>query len=316
VPDLELLQQADVILGKCGGRPVLPDGLTVVPIQKSFLMPMVLTAGKSTVYTKEITGDARWALRAISSDAGSNGVTGVRIQIQLPNGRFLIGLNGQDVGQFAWVGSWRYAFDPEVEVDPGTKIQVTLTDTVGLGSDFVLNLLFEGCYKYYLKGGQRVEPGPSVARSPRAQGRINENILAPCYLLGEGPTIPEGFDDQTFTYSSELATLTIGGQLFSTLKLGIDTGYDFQLMRLLFDQQVDNTVTAGVVVARVRAGAGYALNDDFLDIWRYLNGAVAPHYWKVRGSDAIFVDLQLLDAAGAGDVTVQVHAEGIRRRKL
>ena len=149
--DLQLLKQADQVLSKCG-RPTIQGG-SIVPLYKAFLMPMVLQPNQSTVFTKEITGETIWGLRAISSDQTSAAVFGVRLQIQLPNGRFLIGNNGQDVGQFAWVGSYRYLMDPEVDCFPGSKIQVTLSDTVGLGAARPVNLLFEGAYKFVFRNG-------------------------------------------------------------------------------------------------------------------------------------------------------------------
>ncbi len=279
-------------------------------------MPMVLQPNQAKIFIKEISGETVWALRAISSDQGSASVVGVRMQIQLPNGRFLIGGNGQDIGQFAWVGSNRYHFDTEVDCQPGSKIQVTLTDMVGLEEAFACNLLFEGCYKFYLDDSPAASPVASMVDEPRYQGNVNENILAPCFLAGYGPVTPEGFRDSVFTYSSEMATLPLAGPLFTTLKIPIDSGLDFQLRRILVDIQQDETVTAGVILARFRAGAGYALNDDYIDVGRYLAGAEYPHDWKVRGGDAVFIDLQLADSAGAGVMTFTAHLEGVRRRKV
>ncbi len=312
--DLELLKQADFILSKCGGRRATPDAV-VVPIEKKFLVPMLLQPGQSQLFIKEITGDTPWELRGISSDQTSGTITGVRIQIQLPNGRFLIGGNGQDAGQFAWVGSYRYNVAPGVECNPGSKFQIVLTDMGNLEEPFAFNLVLDGCYNYYLKGG-RLEPVDSVAEELRYAGIVNENILAPCWMAGYGPVTPAGFDDDYFVYSSDVGTLTVGSTLFTTLKIPIDAGLDFQLRRMLPDVQVGAGVTAGVIRARLRAGAGYALSDDFSDLARYLTAVEAPHDWKVRGGDAVYVDLQLADGAGAGDLTMQMHLEGVRRRKL
>lgn len=313
--ELQLLREADEVLSLCGQRRSFPDGTTVVPFERKILMPMVLQPGASTVFTKEITGDTYFELRAISSDQRANQITGVRIQIQLPNGRFLIGQNGQDVGQFAWIGSWRYAIDPFIESSPGQKFNVILTDTVGLGAPFAMNLVFEGCDNYYLRGGRRVD-SPSVADQPRYSGLVNENILAPCYVAGFGPAVPDDSEDSLFTYSSDLATLPIAGPLFTSLKIPIDAGYDFRMNRILVDMQAANTVTAGVVLGRLRAGGGYALNDDYIDLAQYLAAAEYPHAWTVHGQDAIYIDLQLVDGAGTGSVTWRAHLEGVRRRRV
>jgi len=310
-----LLREADRVLSKCG-RPQV-RGAVAVPLFKAFLMPMVLQPNQSTVFTKEITGDASWTLRSISSSIGAaNAATGVRIQIQLPNGRFLIGLNGQDVGQFAWIGSWRYNLaDGAVECEPGAKIQVTLTDITGLANPYAVNLLFEGAYTYYLRGAG-FGAGDLASQMPRYQGVVNENILAPCSIAGEGPYTPEGFTDERFTYSSLQNSVTVtAANLSTTLKILIDAGYDFLCRRVLVDVTRDNTATAGEFLGRLRTGSGYALCDSFLDIARYLNGAEYPHDWMIRGEDAVYVDLNLADAAGTGNYNVQVHLEGVRRRR-
>ena len=224
--NLDLLQQADRVLTKCG-RPVL-SGAVAVPLYKAFTMPMVLQPGQSTVFTKEITGEVTWTLRAISSSVGATGAaTGVRIQIQLPNGRFLMGQNGQDVGQFAWIGSWRYNMDTGIECEPGSKIQVTLTDSIGLGAPYPVNLLFEGAYTFYLKGDLGLGSQALASALPRYQGIVNENILAPCWMGGYGPETPAGFVDERFTYSSLVNAVPVAGPTNTTLKISIDAGFDF-----------------------------------------------------------------------------------------
>ncbi len=311
--NLELLQQADRVLNKCG-RPVV-SGAVAVPLYRGFLMPMVLQPGQSTVFTKEITGEVSWMLRAISSSVGaSSAATGVRIQIQLPNGRFLIGQNGQDVGQFAWIGSWRYNMDTGIECEPGAKIQVTLTDTIGLTDPFVCNLLFEGDFSFYLKG---LGFGDNALASslPRYQGIVNENILAPCWMGGYGPETPDGYRDERFTYSSLINTVPIAGPTNTTLKISIDAGFDFLCRRILVDVTRDAGASAGAFVGRLRTGSGYALCDSFFDLARYIGGAEMPHDWKIRGEDAVYVDANLVDGAGTTNFYLQVHLEGVRRRR-
>ncbi len=311
-----LLREADRTLSKCG-RPQV-RGATAVPLFRGFLMPMVLQPGASTVFTKEITGDVTWTLRAISSSIGSSGApTGIRIQIQLPNGRFLIGQNGQDVGQFAWIGSWRYSFgDASVDCEPGSKIQVTLTDTrTAPDAAYAVNLLFEGAYTYYLKGDSGFTTSDLASQLPRYSGVVNENILAPCWVAGEGPYTPDGFTDERFTYSSLVNTVPIAGPTNTTLKIQIDAGYDFLCRRILVQVTRDAGATAGLFLARLRTGSGYALCDSFFDIARYINGAEYAHDWMIRGEDAVYVDANLVDTAGTGNFYLQVHLEGVRRRR-
>lgn len=313
-----LLAQADMVLSHCG-RPQFPDGLSCVPIPKSFLMPLVLQPGQSQIFTKEITGETNWALRAISCDQGMNSLKGVRLQIQLPNGRFLIAGNGEDVGQFTWVGSYRYLMDPELDCEPGTTIKVTLSDTSGLGAAFVCNLLFEGAYKYYVRDGQPVSVPMNLASSmPRYFGNLNENILAPCWLSGIGPSIPA--DCELFMYASGTpgvyapATVPLAGPTGTTLKIQMDAGRDFFVTRILVAVGGDATVTAASFVGRLRAGTGFALNDNLIDLARYLGGAEFVKLWRIQGGDEVVIDLNLVDQAGTGNATIQVFLEGARRR--
>lgn len=303
-------------MSKCGAFSYVRSG-AVLPLLRSFLMPMILQPNQTAVFIKEITGDTIWNLRSISSDQGSNSITGVRIQIQLPNGRFLFGGNGIDVGQFAWIGSWRYLMSPDLDCEPGSKIQVTLSDTIGLDSAVAVNLLFEGAYKFYFQGGNPIDWTAALASSvPRYQGIVNENILAPSYTAGFGLETPAGFQDDIFTYSSLPLTLTLGAPTTGTLKIPIDSGLKFHCRRMLFDVIAGSGVTAASWLGRIRTGDGYALNEDFIDLPRYLNGAEFAHDWVIQSGDLVYIDLALVDTAGAGTVSIQAHLEGVRRKRL
>ena len=59
--DLSLLQQAAGIMQKCGAFSYVQQG-AVLPLLKSFIMPMVLQPNTSITFTKEITGDTIWNL--------------------------------------------------------------------------------------------------------------------------------------------------------------------------------------------------------------------------------------------------------------
>jgi hypothetical protein len=327
---LEYLEQAQATLSKCGA-PVLPGGITAVPILRSFIMPMSLDPGGAVTFQKEITGRVPWELRAISSDQASASLVGIRMQIQLPNGRFLFGNNGIDVGQFAWVGSWRWLQDPGLRCEPGSKIQVTLTDTTsgGLSAATPVNLLFEGAFLHFVKGGEYPAPGSLASALPRYQGILNENILAPAWMSGEGLTTPDGFEDTYFIYSTPTpedqpaaTTWTVTGAAITTppnplpLEIQVEQAYDhFFVRRMLFDVQVTDTASA-IVLGKLRTGAGYVLNDNYIDLARYLGGAEFAGQWKIRGGDSIFIDVALADVTGTGTVTFQVHLEGFKRRKI
>jgi hypothetical protein len=279
---------------------------------------MILESGQTIVFMREIPGDTIWQLRAISSDQGMNSIKNIRVQIQFPNGRYLFGGNGQDIGQFAWIGSYRFLMDPSMDFEAGGKLKVTLTDTTagGHGSAQAVNLVFEGTYLYFLKGGQlAADPMKLASQLPRYQGTVNENILAPSWMTGAEPPVPSGYDQHDeFTFSSLVETFTIGTNANGELVVPIDEGYDFFCRKILADVQVTGTA-AGVVLGRLRTGTGNSFNDDFFDLATYLGGAEWPKDWKIRGRDEVIVDLQLADVVGAGTITFQIHLEGVRRRK-
>lgn len=319
---LELLRQMDAALSKCG-RPTLPGGVSCVPVVKDIMIPMILESGQTTVFMREIPGDTDWNLRAIQSDQGMNSVLNIRVQIQFPNGRYLFGGNGMDIGQFAGVGSYRFLMDPSMTFDPGGKLKVTLADTTpgGFGTPQAVNLDFQGAYLYFLKGGQLArDPMKLASQLPRYRGDCNENILAPCWMAGAEPQVPSGYDQHDkFTYSSPVQTFVIGTNQNGQLVIPIDEGYDFFCRRILADVQFiadQSGPPTGVVLGRLRTGTGYSFNDDFLDLRAYLCGAEWPKDWKIRGRDEVVVDLQLADVVGTGSITVQIHLDGVRRRKL
>jgi len=335
---LEYLKQADAILTKCG-RPILPGGVTAVPIYKGFLMPMVLAAGGGTagqravMLSKIIQGDTPWVLRAISSDVGSNSLIGVRIQIQFPNGRYLFGGNGIDLGQFCWVGSSRWLQDPELRIEPGGRINVTLVGNATTNQlDRPVNLLFEGAYLYFMKGGQLLPATGDlknlVSQWPRYQGTPNQNILAPCWRSNEGIRTPPGFSDEYWIYSSPdpqdagaQATWTISGAVIQspypqTIEIPIEPGSDFFVRRMLFDVSGTSLSVGATVYGRIRTGAGYALDQSYIELAGTLSGVEFAAHWKVHGGDSIYIDVFPQNYAGTGTVSIQVHAEGFRRYQV
>jgi hypothetical protein len=308
----------DAVLSKCG-RPTLPGGVTCVPLPKDMMVPMILESGQTTVFMREIPGDTIWRLLAIQSDQGMNSIKNIRVQIQFPNGRYLFGGNGQDIGQFAWVGSYRFLVAPSMDFEAGGKLKVTLTDTTpgGAGVSQAVNLDFQGAYLYFLQGGQLAnDPMKLASQLPRYRGDVNENILAPSWMTGAEPPVPTGYDQHDeFTYSSLVQTFTIGTNENGQLVIPIDQGYDHFCRRILTDVQFTGSAS-GTVLGRLRTGTGYSFNDDFFDLATYIGGAEWPKDWKIRGRDEVIVDFQLADVSGAGTITFQLHLVGVRRRKV
>ena len=317
MPDIQLLTQANAILSKCGRRQYTP-GQTAVLIPRGFLIQAAFVAGgqATQTITKEITGDTSWLLRAIS--ATSSNTTALALQIKEPNGKFLIS-NLQDVLQFAGYGSYRYLMAKELECPPGSQLQLTLQSTnTSIAQSFAI--MFEGAYKYSLKG---ISPalGSNIGDGPRVLGTPNQNILAPCYLQGYGPSTPDGCEDQEYIYSSS----NVAGVLVApvaltspnvTLQIQIDQNSDFICRRMLVDVTADPTVsTLGAFQVRPRTGNGYELSNDYFDIAQYIGSAQWAKDWTIAARDQVFFDVTLTDAVGTGNMYLTVYLEGVKRRK-
>ncbi len=335
--NLEYLKQADQILSPLTAR---AGGVSVVPLFRCFNLPMILQPGASVTFTKEIeSGGAPWELRAISQVVSGDGVPtgggGVRVQIQLPNGRFLFGRNGVLVTEFCSIGSYRWLQTPALRCEPGSKIQVTLSDPfTALSTPIAVTLLFEGACLYFLGGNPSMKtilhPTQDVAMLasslPRYQGVLNENILAPPWMSNEGIQTPAGFVDEYYTFASAdplvnpgASTWTVTGSAVTAapnpplFEIPIAPGYEFFVRRLLFDIQKTSTAT-GTVMGKIRTGEGFSLNDANIDLQQYLCGSEYPGVWKVKGGDSVFVDAHLTDPGGTGTITMRVYLEGYRRR--
>ena len=317
-------------LSKCG-RPQLPGGVTCVPLEKKILVPCVIQPSQGTVtFTKEIPAPeipCVWGLRAISCDQGSNQQVGVRVQIQLPNGRYLFGGNGVDAGQIAWIGSYRWLQDPEQDFEPLGKIRVTLTDTSQISEDVAINLVFEGVYKYFFEGGDAVPDQVAYASSlPKYRGDVNENILVPAWLQGEYPPLPADQDyrePEFFIYSSPQLTFEMAASFPNPIPPGpqstiipIDEGYDFFCRRILIDFRNTAGDGEGIILGQLRTGTGYSFTQDYVDLERYLCGSEFPKDWKIEGRDSVIADLVFVVSALAVSTFVyQIHLEGVRVKK-
>ena len=314
--DSQLILEADWLLSKCG-RPTPPRGLSSVYIPHSFLLQTLdLTSGQTTI-EKTVTGDTTWMLRAISA----NGVTPYW-QVILPNGQPLLN-QSQLVQEVAGYGSGRLVMAKEVSCPPQSKIQVRIT-----AASEPVQMLFEGVYCYYLKlqtgvayerwSGLRANPLP-----PKYLAHPNQNILAPCWMHGVGPSTPAGYEDSPFTYVSAPPVLGYGLQFtgpsdilqFATIEIPIESASDFVVRRFHFDVTRDAGVTGGSILARIRAASGHVFSDDYMDVARYIGGAPFAHDWWLKAQDTIILDLQLVDFTGTGQMYMQVYAEGVKRRK-
>jgi hypothetical protein len=312
----QLIQESDYVLSRCG-RFVPPVG-SVVYIAKSFLLQAVLPVAANQTFYKEITGDTMWCWRALSIALSGNPPQ-VFAQVLKPDGQFLFdGL--MDLTQVAGFGSVRYLLSREIEVPPGSKIQLTLDDNyLAAAAVQPVSFLAEGAYAYVLKDGIRSRSvEQEVSGLPRIFAGPNQNILAPCWAMGAGVKTPQGFVDRSFTYGdghSNVATLTLGTNASRKASIQIDSDSDFQLRRFLFDITYTGAVSPpfNTFLVRIRTGSGYSFTDDYVDV-RKFGSAYFAKGWDIKKSDQILFDFLSVDESGAGTATIQVFADGVKRR--
>lgn len=314
--DIQLLQQANAILNACG-RPELPKGLVCVPLPKSYLLQFVfpaLTPMASQTVTREISPPSKakvipnaWAIRSIQSSQPVNCL----LQIQLPDGRFLFN-NPVTIGEITGSGSYRYVFTEEVDYPIGTKIQVTLNATdINVGQSVAL--VVEGVYKTFLQGSSQANVIDDGGCLPRYLGTPSQNIMAPCWMQGAYPKPSAGCGDiEEYTFASNIETLGLNG--IASPLIQIDPATDFSALRMIFQIVPGPSVTAVNVLVRPRSGSGYALADDFL-LTSSLSNSPWPKNWDLAAGDDVYFDLQVVDFAGSGTITVQCFLEGIKRGK-
>lgn len=312
----QLIRESDYVLSRCG-RFVPPVG-SVVYLPKSFLIQAVLPLTSEQTFYKEITGDTTWCWRSISMALSGN-PPAISAQVLAPEGHFLF--NGLlDLTMVAGFGSNRFLLSREIECPPGSKITLSLDDNfLAAAAVQPVSVLFGGAYAYYLKQGIRSRSVEQEASAlPRIFAGPNQNILAPSWMNGAGPKTPAGFEDTTFVYGngvSNLATVVLGGVLSTKAYIQIDDTNDFQVRRFLFDVIPDAGVTAGSFLVRIRAGSGYVFTDDYVDLAKYAGSAYWAKGWDIQHGDQIQLDLTLVDGAGAGSISIQCFADGVKRRR-
>ena len=104
--DATILNRARRLLTPCGAVKPFKGNMVLAWPPKAFPLAMSLAAGQTTTFNLEITGETEWELSAISSLLGMATVSGTsqtinaRMNILLPNGRYLFGGNGIDAASF------------------------------------------------------------------------------------------------------------------------------------------------------------------------------------------------------------------------
>lgn len=309
--DIRLLPEADRLLSKCG-RPLVGPGRNIVPIPYGILVQGTCANNSTNTLTKEIPGDVPFVIQAIQTTFSS----GLYFNIQLPTGRYLFNV-AQDVQQFDGFGSTSYPTVRGIECPPGSKIIVTMDASVlHLGSTQAFQLLFEGAYQFLMESKEETRAIEQyMSALPRYWGHGNQNILAPMWYYGFGPRTPDGCDDDRYRYFSQGVSIDVAAGPYSAVDtIAIQESSDFIARRVLIDTRFTSTAQ-GTFLGRIRAGSGYALQDDLIDMGQYINGAPWAHDWPIRAGEKLLVDLQLVDFTGTGFASITVILDGVRRKK-
>jgi hypothetical protein len=318
----QLLREADIVLSKCG-RPQAVAGRSIVPLDFGILVQGQCANNQTTTLTQEIPGNMPFVLESIQATFPGS----LYFNIQLPNGRFLLSAE-QDVSQFAGIGSYRYLLPKPIECPPGSRIVVTMDTSVTAGGTQNLQLLFEGAYMPAVRGSRPAcyeDVASDLARY--WGGQQNQNILAPGYMGGYGIGTPANCKDEIFTYSSlgngvvsggaVIPGFTIsvaGGPYSGTDEIDIEESSDFLARAVQFSVSATGSAV-GTYLVRIRDGSGYALMDDYFDAAKLIPNSPFGTPWKLRAGAKVFMDLQLVDFAGAGLFTIQTFLDGVKRKR-
>ena len=327
--DIQFLREADWTLAGCGQATPPSGNVNIIYRTKNFLVQTVVpipgTPGSTQTFTKVITGDTTWELRAISSNWFSASL--VFLQIQLADGSYLSN-NLMDTLVFSGYGSNRWTATKPIECPSNSKIilafDTNLPSNPPATTPQNVVLWLEGAYKYYVQS-PTVHPDPEgfAERMPRLLGNPNQNILAPCWVGGYGPATPTGWEDVWHTYSSgdqtigtfrfPGTTIPLAGSTTATAVIQIERASDFIARRFYFWLAQDATVTNGSILGRIRISSGYALMNDYLDLARYIGGSMLGRDLNIKAGESILFDLSLVDFAGSGNMYFEAYAEGCKR---
>ena len=324
--DIQFLREADWTMSHCGQPAAPAEGISIVYKAKYFLVqtvvPPALQPGSTQTFTKLIAGDTTWELRAIS--ANWFGGQTIFLQIQLPDGSYLSNFLMDDL-VFAGYGSNRWTATKPIECPPNSKIIIQFDTNIPPASVAQnITMLLEGAYKYYLKSdSKRPDPVLFAERMPRYLGNPNQNILAPAWMQGYGPGTPTGWEDVTHTYDSGSqiingvffpgTTIPLAGSTVATATIQLERASDFVVRKFFFWLQADPTVTSGSILGRIRISSGYAMTNDYFDLFRYISGGMLAHDQNLKAGESIVFDLNLVDFAGSGNMYFQAFAEGVKR---
>ena len=308
-----MIRRADWVLSKCG-RPSAPAGLSAVYLKRDILVQGVLDPGGSQTLTKEVEGDTAWVLRSISANISDT--IQLYVQVLLPNGKFLIN-ELQDVIQFSGFGSGRFVMTRELECPPGSKIQVTIDNSIpGASAAQPVDLCFHGYFKMFVRGGNAGAGDPLVSNEPRYVSHPVQNILAPSWMQGYYPDTPPGCSDDNFIYNSVGIAVPLAGPFAAEDFVQLEETSEFLCRRIFYYVTADEGITAGTFLVRARAASGYALMDDYIQV-KYLQGTPFAVEWRLQAAENVIFDLILVDQAGTGTGSFHFKAymEGLKRKR-
>lgn len=313
--DYELISQADFVLSKCGGR-VLPDGLVAVDFP-GFLVYSALNSGTQiTTGLRNNPEDTTFYVRAIQMQQA---VADTKGRIQWPDGRYL---SNQlcSLGGSAWFGPLKRVLTKPVPVKPGESITIeTVPSTlVSPGTDTYVAIVFEGVFRYLLKG-DRVLPILTAQDADRYARSPNGNILAPEMDLDTTfDEIPKGQERTQFilqSLSSSATTISsiLGGT--ATIEVPVSQSFDFFARRFEFEYNFIND-GFGTIYVKARDSSGYAFHSAYVPLNQAQDAPFGKH-WCLKAGSSVFFDFELRNPSGFGTLNlVNVSIVGARQRGM
>lgn len=317
---IEALSEADYILNSCARR-IAPDGSRAVDLpysacfhssQFATVAPITPTQGRLANNSKAI-----FVIRGVVIQSP------VGVRIRWPNGRYLqqgptwAGAVPNALGNPAGTGGNMIALDSEVIMDRGSKLTVEMSG----GTAGVVNVQFVGVLRYLVmeKGAAQLvtsDPVGELEARPRYLCGPPQNIMAPEWFLGNQctPEVPDGFEDEPYTFFSPSITVAVGSRVFGTQI--IIPGSDDVVVRRVRMISEYNLDGSAVPVFAMRLPNGYALTGGDmvpglpLFWWPWLPSTRIPY------GQRIIVDVADMQGSGSGSITSKFEFDAVRRRRV
>jgi hypothetical protein len=340
---LELLQEADYVLNKCG-RPVAPKGYRFVDLPRILPYRQKVTGfGEGGTFTSsqgklQNNSNTLFLCKGLAASAGTPA-----FRLKWPNGRFFNQHPFAAVSSYPQgVGAAMFAFKRPQPIEKGGRIGIEQT-----GEGTVL-LQFWGVLRYLMKDTGPGSPAesscilgyPAWATGAAGNGfKIqtmadpigvlenldrylcgpNQNIYAPEFRMNvDDYFTPEGSAEESFNFFSPPIVVAAGAQNYGTAV--IIPGSDDVVLKRWRAVSTWDAETVGDPVVGMRLPSGYSITGGDLVpcsplFWTpFFPRQVVAGSGKAGGAGGrIIVDVGNIDASG-DNITTVIEFEGVKRR--